>query len=110
MLSMRVEMPHLKKTSNENILPASFLQQNLQIGRGKYQVLKKVFSGNFGKENITLPAWNSLRDFQKRLTPKTHFDTSLPGVRFDYGEALSKTLSGILEGKTTKTVNLKQGS
>ena len=94
----------LTSSSSEapNVLPtaeSSFLQQNMQIGRMKYGILKKVLDS---KVNVKLPSWKALRSFQKEITPSILFDTQLRGVRISYEDALKFTLNSLF----SKIVNL----
>ena len=94
----------LTSSSSEapNVLPtaeSSFLQQNMQIGRMKYGILKKVLDC---KVNVKLPSWKALRSFQKEITPSILFDTQLRGVRISYEDALKFTLNSLF----SKMVNL----
>lgn len=71
-------------------IQASSLQQELMLGRGKYQALKRSL-----KTFVTLPSWKKLRRWQKSVTPDIKDDTLQTGVRVKYEEAITTTLESI---------------
>ena len=76
------------------MLPTCYLQQNLQLGRTGYTVLKNTLKETVSQE---MPSWKKVRQYQKSITPPVRTDTHLPGVRFQYADALRTTLSRILD-------------
>ena len=78
---------------------ASYLLQNLQLGRFGYRILKKTLTdeGNQERNTINFPSWRSLRDFQYNLMPPILHDTQLPGVRFEYLSAIKMTIKRVLD-------------
>ena len=76
------------------MLPTCYLQQNLQLGRTGYNVLKNIFKENV---QLELPTWKKVRKYQNTITPPVKTDTNLPGVRFGYGDALNSALTRILD-------------
>ena len=75
------------------MLPTCYLQQNLQLGRTGYTVLKNTLKETVSQE---MPSWKKVRQYQKSITPM-RTDTHLPGERFHYADALRTTLSRILD-------------
>ena len=76
------------------MLPTCYLQQNLQLGRTGYNVLKNIVKE---KVQLEMPTWKRVRQYQNTITPPVKTDTHLPGVRFGYEDALSSALSRILD-------------
>ena len=68
------------------MLPTSYLQQNLQLGRTGYNVLKNIFKE---KVQLDLSTWKKVRKYQNTITPLVKTDTKFTGVRFGYGDVLS---------------------
>lgn len=84
-----------------NVMPmekASNIQQNLQLGRTGYQLLKTCLNdNNFEQRVVKLPSWKKLREHQLSIMPPILHDTSIPGVRFDYKAALQMTIKRLLD-------------
>ena len=56
-----------------NAAKASFIQQHLMLGKGKYQVLKSSLSSpdpTSESPGLLLPSWKDLRVFQQTITPQ----------------------------------------
>ena len=80
------------------ILPSCYLQQNLQLGRTGYAVLKNLMREKVSQD---MPTWKNLRQYQNTITPSIKTDTHLPGVRFKYADALKVTLSRLVDSYGT---------
>ena len=108
-----------EKELSENIITMPkicYLQQNLQLGRFNYNILKKMLLENFTTSfnSVKLPSWSALRAYQRKLTSAVLRDTHLTGVRFSYISALTITIREILEcssivPSSNLTVHIKDG-
>ena len=77
------------------------LQQGLKLGKSGYQLLKVSLPNS----NEILPSWKDLRTEQYKFTPPViHQTDPIIGVKYNYNEAIKKTIERTLD--TVDAINL----